>query len=181
MPGYAYGVILTGTVVWFSPFVVRQINFKSQTVDRRARWGMLLELVAYSVLWQGSFWTRSPQPWQVAASAFLFVFASVLSWSGARALGQQLRVDAALGKEHELVRSGPYRLARHPIYTSILCVILGTGIVIASLPLLALSIVLSAIGTEIRVRIEDGLLASRFGDEFRDYRSATARYIPFLW
>ena len=61
VPAYAYGVILAGTALWFIPFLTR-FNFKTpQTVDRRARWGMLLELVAYSLLWQGSFWTRSAQ------------------------------------------------------------------------------------------------------------------------
>ncbi len=125
MPAYAYVVILAGTVLWFSPFVAR-FNFKApQTIDRRARWGMLLELVAYSLLWQGSFWTRLPETWQMAISVIFLALANLLSWSGTRALGRQLRLDAAVGSEHELIRSGPYRLVRHPIYTSMLCVILG--------------------------------------------------------
>jgi protein-S-isoprenylcysteine O-methyltransferase Ste14 len=35
-------------------------------------------------------------------------------------------------------------------------------------------------GTEIRVRLEDKLLAERFGDEFRDYRRSTPAYIPLI-
>jgi protein-S-isoprenylcysteine O-methyltransferase Ste14 len=182
MPAYAYAVILAGTVLWFTPFVLNRFNFKApQTVDRRARWGMLLELIAYSLLWQGSFWTRSPRVWQVTMSVLFLGVANLLSWSGARALGRELRLDAAVGKDHELIRSGPYRVVRHPIYASMLCVILGTGLLTAQIWMLLLSIVLFVIGTEIRVRVEDGLLASRFGLEFRDYRSTTPRYIPFLW
>jgi protein-S-isoprenylcysteine O-methyltransferase Ste14 len=182
MPAYAYAVILAGTVLWLTPFILTRFNFKApQIVDRRARWGMLLELVAYSLLWQGSFWTRSPQVWQVAMSILFLGVANLLSWSGARALGRELRLDAAVGKDHQLIRSGPYRVVRHPIYASMLCVILGTGVLTAQLSMLLLSIVLFVIGTEIRVRVEDGLLASRFGVEFHDYRSTTARYIPFLW
>jgi protein-S-isoprenylcysteine O-methyltransferase Ste14 len=181
MPLYAYVVILAGTVLWLSPFVSR-FNFGGvQTIDRRARWGILLELIAYSLLWQGSFWTRSPQTWQVAMSVLLFALANLLSWSGTMALGRQWRLDAALGADHELVRSGPYRLVRHPIYTSLLCVILGTGVITASVPMLLVSLVLFVIGTEIRVRVEDGLLATRFGGEFQNYRRSTARYIPVLW
>jgi protein-S-isoprenylcysteine O-methyltransferase Ste14 len=181
MPAYAYAVIVAGTVLWFSPFV-RRFNFSApQTMDRRARWGMLLELGAYSLLWQGRFWTRSPEVWQAAASIVFFGLANLLSWSAARALGKQLRADAALGADHELVRSGPYRLLRHPIYTSMLCVILGTGVLTASAPLLALSLVLFVLGTEIRVRAEDRLLASRFAERFEEYRRTTSRYIPFAW
>ena len=61
-----------------------------------------------------------------------------------------------------------------------LCVLLGTGFMIAPLPMLLLSTLLFMIGAEIRVRIEDGLLASRFGDQFRDYQRTAPAYIPFL-
>jgi protein-S-isoprenylcysteine O-methyltransferase Ste14 len=59
--------------------------------------------------------------------------------------------------------------------------LLGTGLLLAT-PLLLLlpSILLMAIGTEIRVRIEDKLLASQFGDEFLDYQRRVPAYIPFL-
>jgi protein-S-isoprenylcysteine O-methyltransferase Ste14 len=109
-----------------------------------------------------------------------FVLGSLLSWSGARALGRQWRVDAGLNPDHELVQSGPYRVVRHPIYTSMLCVLFGTGFMITPLPILLVSVVLFLIGTEIRVRIEDGLLASRFGDQFRDYQRSVFAYVPFL-
>jgi protein-S-isoprenylcysteine O-methyltransferase Ste14 len=181
VPAYAYIVILGGTALWFIPFIAG-FNFKPpQTIDRRARWGMLLELVAYSLLWQGSFWTRSPQMWRVATSVLFLGLANLLSWSGAKALGRESRLDAAVDKDHELIRSGPYRVVRHPIYTSMLCLIVGTGILTAPLAMLLVSVLLFVIGTEIRVRVEDGLLGSRFGGEFKDYQRTTSRYIPFLW
>jgi protein-S-isoprenylcysteine O-methyltransferase Ste14 len=35
-------------------------------------------------------------------------------------------------------------------------------------------------GTEIRVRIEDKLLADGFGDQFRQYRKRVSAYVPFV-
>ena len=42
------------------------------------------------------------------------------------------------------------------------------------------SIFVFVLGIEIRVRIEDRLLAARFGDRFRDYQRTVPGYIPFL-
>jgi len=41
------------------------------------------------------------------------------------------------------------------------------------------SLALFVVGTEIRVRTEEKLLASQFGDEFQDYKRAVPPYIPF--
>jgi protein-S-isoprenylcysteine O-methyltransferase Ste14 len=181
MPAHAYAILATGWLIWLMPFfLVKRNSGKPEKLDRRARWGIVLEGLAYSFLWQSKFWARAPEDWRTAVSVFFFVLAGLLSWTGARALGRQWRIDAGLNPDHELVRSGVYRVVRHPIYTSMICLLLGTGFMITPLPMLLLSTLLFTIGTEIRVRIEDGLLASRFGDQFRDYQCRVSAYIPFL-
>jgi protein-S-isoprenylcysteine O-methyltransferase Ste14 len=61
-----------------------------------------------------------------------------------------------------------------------LCLLLGTGFMISPLPLLALAAVLFVAGTEIRVRTEERLLASQFGDRFEEYRKGRPAYIPLV-
>jgi len=178
---YGYLVLAVGWLGWMTPFfLIKRTGVNPQRVDRRARWGIVLQGIGYSLLWQTRFWERSTSGWQVFASASLFSLAAVLSWSGARALGRQWRFDAGLNRDHELIRSGPYRVVRHPLYASMLCLLLGTGLLITPWPLLALSVLPFLIGTEIRIRIEDQLLASSFGDQFAAYRRATPAYIPFV-
>jgi len=181
MPTYAYAILVAGWLFWLTPFLrARQSEKPAQRLDRRARWGILLVAIAYSLLWQGHFWERSPHPWQVALSIVFFVLASLLSWTGARALGRQWRIDAGLSADHQLITSGPYRFVRHPIYTSMLGVLLGTGSLITPWWLLLPSLLLLVIGTEIRVRVEDNLLASQFGERFAEYQRRVPAYIPFL-
>ena len=91
-----------------------------------------------------------------------------------------MRVDAALGAEHQLIRSGPYGLVRNPIYTSMLLVLCATAVVITPWQLFAASLVLFVVGTEIRVRTEERLLAARFGEEFQSYKQRVSAYVPFL-
>jgi protein-S-isoprenylcysteine O-methyltransferase Ste14 len=181
MPVYAYIVVAAGTILWCAPFVLALTERRNAfQIDRRARWGVALECVAYSLLWQGRFWERSPEWWRLAFSVSFFLLACALSWTGARALGRHLRIDAALDPTHELVRSGPYLLVRHPIYTSMLCVLLGTGVLISPFYLLLLAAPLFLIGTEIRMRVEDRMLASRFGDGFREYQRDVPPLVPLL-
>ena len=181
MPAYPYALLASGSLLWVLPFILIQRNVETpERLDRRARWGLVLVVVAYSLLWQNEFWARSPAGWRTALSVFFFALAACLSWGGARALGRQWRIDAGLNRDHELVRSGVYRLVRHPIYASMLCLLLGTGFVITPLPVLVLSVVVFMAGTEIRVRIEDSLLASRFGDKFLDYQRTVPAYVPLL-
>ncbi|PYV41119.1 MAG: hypothetical protein DMG06_18165 [Acidobacteria bacterium] len=181
MPAYAYIILVAGWLTWLTPFfLIKQKAERPAKLDRRARWGLLLQGIAYSLLWQNKFWARPVEDWRTAVSIFFLALASLFSWTGARALGRQWRIDAGLNADHELVRSGVYSLVRHPIYASMLCILFGTGFMITPLPTLLLSTLLLLAGTEIRVRIEETLLAARFGDEFRDYQRTVSAYIPFL-
>jgi protein-S-isoprenylcysteine O-methyltransferase Ste14 len=141
---------------------------------------MLLAALAYSILWQGKFWERCLPSWRLALSILFLLLAVSFSWTATRALGRHWRLDAAVVPGHELVTSGPYSLVRHPIYTSMLCLLLGTGFMITPLALLAIAMVVFVAGMEIRIRLEEKLLASRFRETFSDYQRRVPAYIPFL-
>ena len=181
MPGYAYVVLAAGWAIWLTPFLLaRRHHERAKVIDRRARWGVLLVAVSYSMLWQNSFWARPLPAWRFVLSICCLLSAIVLSWTGARSLGRQWRVDAGLNQDHELIVSGPYRVVRHPIYTSMLCLLFGTGFMVTPLWLLLPAVIVFVVGTEIRIRIEDQLLSSRFAERFRQYERSVPAYIPFL-
>jgi protein-S-isoprenylcysteine O-methyltransferase Ste14 len=186
MPAYVYVLIAIGWILWVIPFfLIKRGKSTSGSdaprIDRRARWGILLQAIAFSILWQNHFWLRTPQVWRlVSGTTFLFL-SDLLSWTSARTLGKQWRFDAGLNADHELVQSGAYRWVRHPIYTSMLCLVLGMGCLLTPVPVLAVAALLAIAGTQIRVRIEDTLLASRFGDQFEAYRRRVAASIPFIY
>jgi protein-S-isoprenylcysteine O-methyltransferase Ste14 len=181
VPAYAFAVLAAGWFLWVLPFfLVNRQKQPAKQVDKRARWGIILVAVAYAILWQGHFWKMQLRPWRLALSVVFFAFAALLSWTGTRALGRQWRVDAGLTADHRLVKVGPYRVVRHPIYTSMLCTLCGTGILIAPWWLFILSILFFIAGTEIRVHIEEKLLGSHFGEQFIEFKRRVPAYIPFL-
>jgi protein-S-isoprenylcysteine O-methyltransferase Ste14 len=85
-----------------------------------------------------------------------------------------------LYSDHELIRTGPYALVRHPVYASLLAILLSTLFLLTRWPWSALSLTLYVIGTEVRIWAEDRLLASRFGEEFAAYRKDVPAYLPFI-
>jgi protein-S-isoprenylcysteine O-methyltransferase Ste14 len=103
-----------------------------------------------------------------------------LGWSAARRLGKQWRCQAALIQDHELVQTGPYGLIRHPIYTSMLGMLLATGFGWAWWPMFTAGLIAYLAGTEIRVRAEERLLEERFKEAFVAYHTRVRAYIPGL-
>jgi protein-S-isoprenylcysteine O-methyltransferase Ste14 len=180
MPVYGYVIIAVGWAIWLIPFLLRKGTPAAEKTDRRARWGVIIQAGAYVLLWQNPFWTRPLPAWRVALSVFFFIIGPLFSWGGVWALGRQWRIDAGLNPDHELVRRGAYRLVRHPIYTSMLCLLLAMGFMLTPLPMFAIATALLILGTEIRVRVEEGLLESRFGGEFDQYKRCVPAFVPFL-
>jgi protein-S-isoprenylcysteine O-methyltransferase Ste14 len=94
-------------------------------------------------------------------------------------LGKLWSGTVTLKEGHHIVQSGPYRLARHPIYTGILTGIVGVVLARGDLASVA-ALVLFALGVARKIAIEEKLLSSRFGDEYAAYRAKVRAIIPFI-
>ena len=170
--------------LWFLPFLLarRKKTPSAVQLERGARWGMLLAAAAFWITFaHGPEVWRSKFPvWRMAFAGLFAAMAIVLSWTAVRNLGKQWRIDAGLNADHELVRNGPYRFVRHPIYASMLAMLLTGILAVGTLPGWPIALVLFIAGTEIRIRIEDQLLRGRFGAEFEAWKRAVPAYLPFV-
>lgn len=117
---------------------------------------------------------------RLVVTALAAPFGVLTMWTAVAHLGRQFRINAGLYADHELVSSGPYGVVRHPIYASMLLMLIATAALLTRWEWAVAAVVLFLIGTEIRVRTEDRLLASRFGDRFAAYRRQVAGYIPLV-
>lgn len=143
------------------------------------RLGILLQAAAFGVAFARLGQPRSSWPAFVSA-LILGVAAAILAWTSLAHLGKQFRIHAGLYIDHRLIRTGPYGLVRHPIYTSMLAILLVTILLLTPWLRGLIAVALCVAGTEIRVRSEDRLLASRFGKEFEDYRRSVRAYLPLI-
>jgi protein-S-isoprenylcysteine O-methyltransferase Ste14 len=79
----------------------------------------------------------------------------------------------------QMVVSGVYALARHPIYGGLLLTAFGWGLVAASLLALGLAVAL-ALFFGLKSRREEAWLKERYAG-YEDYATRTRRFIPYLY
>jgi len=87
---------------------------------------------------------------------------------------------AALLHDHELVTSGPYRLARHPGHSAYIAIWLETALGTLNWLLLAL-FSLGVAGAFLSSRAVEKLLHQRFDREYEEYAGRTNRFYPGIW
>ncbi len=98
-----------------------------------------------------------------------------------RELGQSFTVRLGTTVDHRLIESGPYRLIRHPSYTALLAVSLGTAFSLISPGALAVALLVWLPIVCLRIHREERLLLSRFGAPYQEYCRKTWRLIPGLY
>jgi protein-S-isoprenylcysteine O-methyltransferase Ste14 len=86
---------------------------------------------------------------------------------------------AAGPTEGGLVTSGPYRILRHPIYSSVMYAVWAGGISHWSLVHLALMAIVT-LGLALRIISEERLVCERY-PEYSEYAARTKRIIPFVF
>jgi protein-S-isoprenylcysteine O-methyltransferase Ste14 len=87
--------------------------------------------------------------------------------------------DVTFKQNHELVQTGPYRFVRHPIYTGLLLMCLGTALETGHLRCW-LAIVVVGIGFWIKLSQEERLLLRHFPDTYPAYQKQVKALIPFV-
>lgn len=146
-------------------------------VAPQARIGIVFQLVAYAPLLLGG---GEPTLATRITCMISGAIAAALTWWAVWHLRGHWQVQAGLFADHKLVQSGPYGIVRHPIYLSMLLLLVATGFGRAPMVVFTACFVTFIIATEIRVNAEDKLLASRFGESFDAYRSQVRAYVPYI-
>lgn len=97
-----------------------------------------------------------------------------------RHLGANWSATVTLKQGHSLIRSGPYRHVRHPIYTGLLLAFAGSALALAQWRgLLALLLVTGSLW--LKLRREERWLLQHFGDDYAEYRKTSWALLPGLY
>jgi len=104
---------------------------------------------------------------------------ALLQWAQIT-LGRSWSDAPRMLKQQRLVKSGPYRWIRHPIYTAFV-MILGALLFVSANWLVGLCwLGMTMLESLSRIRFEEALMCEYFGREYLDYMETTGAFVPKL-
>lgn len=172
-------------VVWVIAALSTKRSIYRENAEQRLRYSLLLVAGCF-LLFRGY---RMAYP----LSARVIPHVEMLAWAGAilcvagvgfciwarLTLGRNWSGTVTLKEGHELIERGPYRLVRHPIYTGLLVMSVGTFIVVGRVAGIV-GLVLVFISFWIKLRDEEQVMLKQFPEQYTAYQARVKRLIPFL-
>ncbi len=144
---------LGGLVLWFSP-------------------------IAYLINPAWMAWSSIGLPdWIRWIAVGIGILCTVLIYWLFSSIGTGITPTVATRAEHKLVKHGPYRWVRHPLYTVGTTFFLSFGTIAGNWFILSLA-VFAFILLAMRTPNEEAHLIEKFGDEYRAYMGQTGRFLP---
>ncbi len=134
--------------------------------------GQLLHVSERSRLWPHSLALGILCDCVVLAGAAFTVWARIT-------LGRNWSAEVTFKQDHELIESGPYALARHPIYTGLIAMGLGTAIAYGQAFGFALFAALCG-GLWWKAKQEERIMSAHFPEAYAMYRTRVRAIIPFV-
>ncbi len=176
-------------VLWIATALVWTVLVfgNKRTVARRGVSGVIPVIAVLALIFAPSSLKRTwlhHQLW-VASSATCLVALLVVGAGAGFAIWARLTIGrnwsgtVTLKQDHELVQRGPYGLTRHPIYTGLLTMCVGTMVLTGIVE----SVVTLAVGVVyvfIKVPEEEKLMGEAFPSQYPEYRRRVKAIVPFI-
>jgi len=121
-----------------------------------------------------------PTPLRSVGGDVVCVLGLLLALWARITLGRNWSASVTFKKGHELIRTGPYARVRHPIYSAVLLMIIGTTIFFGRIEGIILVAVAIA-GFWMKLRAEERLMTTHFPTEYPTYKAQTKALIPFVF
>lgn len=183
--GLFWPVVAVGGIALVRAFAGSSGDEKAAKRSGLSTLGIALQAIGFGVTGFGPI--HFALPWSAPSSLICSTLVALLGGSAiaifiaaTRAMGKNWSVVARTRSDHQLVRSGPFAVVRHPIYLALFLYLLSFGIAFGHFGQLLVATPFYLAGAIIRIRIEEKLLRAQFGDSHARYVREVPAFIPFI-
>jgi protein-S-isoprenylcysteine O-methyltransferase Ste14 len=140
---------------------------------------LLISLLLYIIYPQALNWSRFELPiwlrWVAVGTGVLTIPFTLWVF---RHIGRNISETVLTKSDHELVKSGPYRWIRHPLYSGSLWMLFSISVIASNWFLLLYSFLGLIAFRWLIIPVEENQLVHAFGEEYREYQSRTGALVP---
>ncbi len=122
-----------------------------------------------------------PVPAGFAAGATLFVAGFATRRWSEMTLGRYFTFSVMVSDDQPVITTGPYRFVRHPGYSGVVLIVVGSGLVAGNWFGLGAWTLLVCLPLLYRIHVEEAALLTALGDDYRRYALRHKRLIPLIW
>lgn len=143
--------------------------------------GQVVAFIVFLVIWAAdSFFIKITTPLaqsipihlRLILAVPLFLFSGYVAYSGHKVVFREIR------EKPRVIRNGVFSFSRHPIYLSVL--LLYTALFFTTLSMLSLGFLgVAFVFYNFIAAYEERLLEEKFGQEYREYKGKTRRWLWF--
>ncbi len=181
--GYAWWAVL---IIWVISAFTSKRTVRTQSTGSRLgqlALGILAALFFFNEDLRRGFlaWRFLPSSSEIADLGFALTLAGIAVALWARfTIGRNWSGTVTLKEDHQLIRSGPYSVVRHPIYSGILLALLGTVIAIGEVRAL-IALAIATLTLRLKSATEESFMLEQFGSQYVEYKHRVKALIPYLW
>lgn len=138
-------------------------------------------LLIFTILFEFFLAVRRLNVVVTSIGALVYLIAVRLRWWGIAALGKQWAIHAVGARKIRkvrVIRLGPYKYIRHPIYLAVMLELLSLPLIANGFFSLALAVVLNVPLQIIRLVAEERYSLRRFGESYEKYRREIGMLFP---
>jgi protein-S-isoprenylcysteine O-methyltransferase Ste14 len=159
--------------VWKAHTVQRRTTFLPLWILGIALVWLVASLFRHNVL---AFMTFTA-PWLQIVGSIILIGATAFTLWARWVLGTMWAAVAEIKEGHQLRTEGPYRITRHPIYTGLMGMVLGS-MFLSGFGVWVLCFIVGLAAVIIKISSEERLLKETFGEEYTSYQHHVPQLIP---
>lgn len=158
--------------------------WKAPAVQRRSTF-LPIWILGIVLVWLATMFLRHivlafmtfTAPWLQIIGAAVLISATVFTLWARWVLGTMWAAVAEIKEGHQLRTAGPYRITRHPIYTGLMGMLLGS-MLMGGFGVWVLYFIIGLVAVIVKAMSEERLLKGTFGDQYTQYQRRVPRFIP---